>query len=136
MEMDIGTEIAAALPILRAQAESMMDDECVIKILIRHDVDLTTGASVPVYGPRIYPSDETLDWGRCKAQDGARSPRESAEGDADRDAFPLRVDVPMGPPWIPEGAVVTMSDGRRFRVLAPHRKTHQTAQRLPVEQVL
>lgn len=129
MEMDLGAEIAAALPILRAQAESMMTDQCVIEILIRYDVDPTTGASVPVYGPTIYE-------GRCKVQDGARSPRESGEGDADRDAFPLRVDVPVGPPWIPEGAVVTMSDGRRFRVLAPHRKTHQTAQRLPVEQVL
>ena len=129
MEMDLGAEIAAALPILRAQAESLMKDACVIKVPVRHDVDPTTGASVPVYGPPIYE-------GRCKVQDGARSPRESAEGDADRDAFPLRVDVPVGPPWIPEGAVVTMSDGRRFRVLAPHQKTHQTAQRLPVEQVL
>ena len=136
MEMDLAAEIAAALPFLRAQAESMMTDQCVIKVLIRHDVDLTTGASVPVYGPPIYPDDETLDGGRCKVQDSALQARDSSEGDAERDTLSLRVDIPVGPPWVPEGAVVEMADGRLFRVLAPHRKTHQTAQRLPVEEVL
>lgn len=123
----IGGRIEAVLPRLRAEAESIMRDACMIREVVGESVDPDTGAVAVVYGATLYE-------GRCKVQDrGVPASQDAAS--ADRDALGMRIDLPVGPPWIPAGAVATVLDTRRFRVLAPHRKTYQTAQRLPVEEV-
>lgn len=119
--------VAAVLPRLRAEAESMMGDACMIREVVGESVDPNTGAVAVVYGATLYA-------GRCKVQDhGSPASRDSAA--SDRATLGLRIDLPVGPPWIPAGAVADLPGGRRLRVLAPHRKTYQTAQRLPVEEV-
>lgn len=124
--------IEAELPFLRSQAEALMRDTCTIQLVVSRDVDDATGDMVVTYGAPIYGPDVEPHRGKCKVQDGGRQAQGSTAADADRDALDLRVDIPADAPGVPEGAVVQMADGRRFRVLAPHRKTWQTAQRLPV----
>lgn len=125
----IGGRIEAVLPRLRAEAEAMMKDACMIREVVGESVDPNTGAVTVTYGATLYE-------GRCKVQDaGAGRDSNADAADADRNLARSRLDVPVGPPWIPAGAVADLPGGRRLRVLAPHRKTYQTAQRLPVEEV-
>ena len=86
------------------------------------------GEDVSTYGDPVYS-------GKCKVQDRQLQPSESESASSTTDTLGKEVHIPASAPTIRHGAVVTMTDGRTFRVLASHRKTWQTAQRLPVEVV-
>ena len=118
-------DIASALPLLRAEAEALMVDACVIA----YPTGTTAGPGgedVTTYGDPVYE-------GRCKVQDRDLQAREAESASSTSDTLGKEIHLPVDAPTINHGAVVTMADGRTFRVLAGDRKTWQTAQRLPVE---
>lgn len=105
-----------------------MTESCSIAYPLDTQPDPATGEDVTTYGDPVYA-------GKCKVQDRELQPIEEESASSTTDTITKRVDIPVSAPTIAHGAVVTMSDGRVFRVLAAHRKTYQTAQRLPVEVV-
>ena len=105
-----------------------MTESCTIAYPLGVEPDPGTGEDVTTYGPTVYA-------GKCKVADRDLQPDEAESASSTTDRLNKRVDIPASAPTITHGAVVTMSDGRIFRVLSAHRKTHQTAQRLPVEVV-
>lgn len=120
--------LAEHLPRARAHAESMMVDECVIERPDGVTADPETGADV-VVSSQVYA-------GRCRVRDRAATvARESDVAGADVDTRRLEIHVPVGTGPYRTGDVVA-ARGRRFRVLAPHDATFQTAIRLPVEEWL
>lgn len=126
--MTIADSIGVALPELRAQAESLMVDTCVVK----RPTGVTSGAlgeDVTTYAtPYVYD-------GPCKIQDRDLSPREAESGSSTADVLRSELHVPVSAGPFLTGDVVFIDDEATWRVLAPHRKTWQTAQRLPVERV-
>ena len=123
-----GDLIAARLPALQAATEALMVESCTIAYPTGTEPDPLTGEDVTTYSDPVYE-------GKCKVQDRELQARESESASSTTDAVSKRIDIPVDAPTIAHGAVVTMGDGRVFRVLAGHRKTWQTAQRLPVEVV-
>ena len=121
-----GDLIAARLPALQAAAEAQMTESCTIAYPTGTEPDPLTGEDVTTYGDPVYS-------GKCKVQDREMYARESESASSTSDTLTKEVHIPASAPTITHGAVVTMSDGRIFRVLSAHRKTWQTAQRLPVE---
>ena len=121
-----GDLIAARLPALQAAAEAQMTESCTIAYPTGTEPDPLTGEDVTTYGDPVYE-------GRCKVQDRELQARESESASSTSDTLGKEIHLPVDAPTINHGAVVTMGDGRTFRVLASHRKTWQTAQRLPVE---
>lgn len=129
----IADDIAKALPEMQAQAESMMITPCRI---IR-----PTGVTAhPVTGADI-PTSTTVFVGGCKVQTSQPQPRlgESAAAAVTTQSLQVHVPVSSGPYRTndvveildaPDGQVV-----RTLRIEAPHWKSWQTAQRLPVEEV-
>lgn len=124
----LGHDIADALTYLRAEAESLMTDTCTVAYPTGTTADPTTGADVTTYGDAVYS-------GRCKVQDRDLQSSEPESASSTADVYVKELHLPVSAPTIAHGAHVLMSDGRVFRVLAGHRKTWQTAQRLPVEVV-
>lgn len=110
---------------LRAQAESMMTDMCV--------VSRVTGATADVE-VREVPVRSTVYDGRCRLQETQLlDPSQVVAGaTVVTQLYQLQVPVSAGPFRIGDLAKV---GGRQFRVTGLHTKTHQTAQRLPVEEV-
>lgn len=105
-----------------------MTESCSIAYPLDTQPDPATGEDVTTFGDPVYA-------GKCKVQDRELQPIEEESASSTTDTISKRVDIPVSAPTIAHGAVVTLSDGRVFRVLAAHRKTYQTAQRLPVEVV-
>ena len=105
-----------------------MVDACTIAYPTGTEPDPLTGEDVTTYGDPVYA-------GPCKLQDADLQAGEGESASSTADTVKKRIDIPVDAPTINHGAVVTMADGRTFRVLAGHRKTWQTAQRLPVEVV-
>ena len=130
--MSLGTDVAGALPFLRAQAESLMLDTCTVAPVT--GVDESTGA--PTLGSAVYS-------GRCKVQTSQAQEANPEAGGATYTVQRYAVHVPVGA-FVPVvGHVVTITAaaldaglvGRQYRVVALLHKTLATAQRLAVEAV-
>lgn len=124
----LGDAVTLALPELRAQAESMMVDTCVIK-RPTGTASGSLGEDVTTYAdPAVYS-------GPCKVQDRDISPTDAESGSRTADVLRSELHLPVSAGPFAAGDVVFMDDEPVWRVLAPHVKTWQTAQRLPVERV-
>lgn len=121
----IGDDIAARLPELQAQAESMMLTPCTI----RRPTGVTSdddGRDVVAYEPQpVYE-------GRCRVrhrQGVGQGAQESADSYVVVQQYELHVPVAAGPFLVGDVAEV---EARRFRIAGLNTATFQTAQRLPV----
>ncbi len=128
----LGDDLAAVLPELQAQAESMMRDTATITRVTGTTTD-TDGREIPetteVYGPTIEPHK-----GKCKLEANTLVDTSPTVGGATVTIQRYRVDIPVGAGPVQVGDLVECR-GRQFRVTGLHEKTWQTAQRLPVEEV-
>jgi hypothetical protein len=106
----------------------MMVSPCVIRRGGTVTADPVTGEDVVVGGMSVYE-------GGCKVQsrEGEIASAEVAGSTVSSVRWQIHVPVSSGP--YQEGDVVAVL-GRAFRVEAPNVKTWQTAQRLPVSEVL
>ena len=118
-------------------AESRMATPCRVSRPDTTTGDPVTGADVPTAGVKVYA-------GGCKIQDRQASVRdvESAQAAATVQGLEVHLPVASGPYRV--GDVVRILDRpdgpaavvlRKLRVVGLHLKTHQTAQRLPVEEM-
>lgn len=138
----LGYDIAAALPGLRAQAESVMQSTVRIRRKTGTTRDSETGQNVPTWA--------TVYEGPAKLRMGGAQPNDiDASGQRVVEQSPT-VSLPVGAhPDIVSGASadVNVDDegelltnphdpdrvGTTFRVAGPHDQTFSTARRLPVE---
>lgn len=121
----LGEAIAAALPTMQAEAESAMVTPYVARRVTGiHEVN---GRDVPLWG--------FVESGMCKLQSAETVTRDPEVAGASVTVQRHQVQVPVadGPFRIDDRFEVM---GRTFRVTALHGKTWQTAQRIPVEEVL
>lgn len=131
----IGDDLAAVLPELRAQAESMMRDTCVITAEVAGGWNDDTGTY-------DEPTQTTIYSGKCRLRmpraAGARVESGAATWAVDDGVLSLPVD---GSQAVTAGhvAVVTLSNDPlgtvRVTVQATHAQTDSTARRLPVKVV-
>ena len=134
----LGDDLAAALPELRAHAESMMLDACTI----------TGPGSAPVWdeatGEWSTPGSATVYQGKCRVQRADGPPAGSQAGSADWSLNHVRVDLPVATSTaVREGHVVTITAaafdpqlvGVVATVVGEHHKTLATARRLQCEEV-
>lgn len=141
----LGDAIRAALPRLRAQAESMMLDACTITVPGDGEQDPVTGERdrVTVYPDPDWPAEHPWKHGPCKVQSVDGQEANPAAGGAIYTVQRYRVDVPVGSFAPVVGAEVTMGavtfdpnlTGRKYRVVKLLHKTAATAYRLAVEEV-
>ena len=134
--MSLGDDIAAVLPELRAQAESMMRDSCVITGTTAGTWDDATGT----YGE---PTSGTVYAGKCRLRmprtTGSRADAGDASWAVDDGVLSLPVD---GSQAVASGhvAVVTLGSDPMasitVTVQATHVQTDSTARRLPVKVVV
>ncbi|HZL05137.1 MAG TPA: DUF6093 family protein [Coriobacteriia bacterium] len=136
----LGNDIAAALPGLRAEAESRMRDTCTVCPVT--GVNESTGAptlGAAIYGPSVAPR-----YGKCRFVVASVQESDPQAGGATYTVTRGRVDVPVGAFVALTGLVVTSVTsemdpglpGRRFRTQAPSPANSQaTAYRLAVEEV-
>lgn len=121
----LGDAISAALPMMQAEAESAMITPYIARrVTGTHEVD---GRDVPLWG--------VVASGVCKLQSVETVTRDLEVAGASVTVQRLQIHVPVtaGPFRVNDRFEVM---GRTFRVTALHGKTFQTAQRLPVEEVL
>lgn len=131
----LGDDIAAALPELRAQAESMMVDTCKVEYVNGTTWDEGSGTSVPAYATRYE--------GKCRVQTTLTSEANPNAGEREWTVQSLTVAVPMSAIGFEVGDRVTITSaaldadlvGRVFTVVALAHKTHMTARRLRVDEV-
>lgn len=123
--MLVGDAIAAALPELRAQAESLMRDTC--------SVSRVTGAAI--VDEREVPATAAVYAGRCKVQELANVETSPDVAGATVTVLRYRLDLPVSAGPFKVGDIATVG-ARTFRITSMHVKTWQTAQRLPVDEVL
>jgi len=128
----LGEDISALLPQLQSEAESMMITPCRVLHPTGVTVDPETGRETPTY------ADDPVYSGGCKIQerDLEVSPSEIPGGIIPTARWEVHVPVSAGP--FAFGDVVQILGGgdvvRELRVTGLHRKSWQTAQRLPVEE--
>ena len=141
--MTLGDDLAAALPELRAHAESMMRDSCVITDGTGEPTwDEASGSWIPASGGG------TLYEGKCRVTMQDLQPGSAEAGDANYVVSRPRVDLPASSPGpFPAGAVVTftavgsLSDpallSSVFKVVQEtSKKSFATARRLACVEVL
>lgn len=138
----LGDDIALALPELQAQAESMMQTRCRVLRIISIDTDPVTGLDTPVYGdPPVYEGDGNPG---CKIQDRDLqvTPEQIPGGSVPVFRLEAQFPVAAGPFQVGDVVQTFAADDTAyatpvhvFRVSGLHRKTWQTAQRLPVEEL-
>lgn len=111
----------------RQAAERLMIDQCTIS-RVAHGVD----------GDGLDTVTETLVYaGRCKVQSVATQESDIVSAGVPLVVDRLRVDVPVGAGPFAVGDLVQVEGrSRRLRVVGLLEKTFQTAQRLPVEEVI
>jgi hypothetical protein len=134
----LGHDVAAALPALRAQAESLMVDSCTITAPGTPVWDEDAGAYVPGAPTVLYS-------GRCRVQIPQSVPGAPVAGEAEWATSAVVVSVPVaGSEPVKVGATVTITsathdaalDDAQFRVVGiPLAKSHATARRLRCEAV-
>lgn len=133
-------DIVNALPGLQVEAESLMVTPCKVIRPTGVTVDPETGVDAPVYADvPVYESDAVGKPG-CKIQerDLEVNPAEIPGGTMPISRWEIQVPVSTGPFAIGD-VVQILDDGqqvvREFRVTGLHRKTWQTEQRLPAEEL-
>ena len=131
--MDLGADIAAALPELRDQAVSMMRDFCTITRPSAGEWDEASGIYVPPGAP------VTLYSGPCRVRRPNVAEREALAGDADWTLMGAILSIPVdGTPNDMLGATVHVVGcemdpsliGRDLKVTGPHAQSQATARRL------
>lgn len=111
----------------RAAAERLMIDQCAIS-RISHGVD---GDGLDTV------TEELVYTGRCKVQSVTVQESDIVSAGVPLVVDRLRVDVPVGAGPFAVGDLVQVEGrSRRLRVVGLLEKTFQTAQRLPVEEVI
>lgn len=144
----LGDDIAQALPYLRAQAESLMIDTCIITRpgAGKGEFNEATGkydapARVTIYGPGIEPHH-----GKCQlvvqSATNSASPSNSGDRTAIVQGDVLKLPV-IGTGDVSNGDVAKMVTSptdpslvdREFTVTGRHAMTNATARRLPVKEV-
>lgn len=137
--MSLGTAIAGALPGMRAEAESMMTDCCVVRdpSAASRTWDEATGAYTMGTAPVVYS-------GKCLVREASPSPSGSAAGEAAWTVRRVIVHLPVkGSKAVRQGHTVTVTQcpndsamvGLTATVAAFHAQTNSTARRLPCEVV-
>ena len=130
--MSLGADIAAALPELRRQAESMMRDECTITRPGAQTWDDATGGYIPGAPVALYS-------GPCRVRRPNLAEREALAGDADWTLAGAVVSIPVdGTTDDLLGATVHVEHcemdpaltGRDLKVTGPHAQSQATARRL------
>lgn len=126
----LGHDIAAALPEMRAHAESRMRRNCVVRRVLSVDADPETGEDVPVYGPVLYD-------GPCRLRDRQYgSTALDLSGTAPATRSRLELHIPVGSPRLPVHAVVLFDDGTpTYRITDLADGDDVTARRYPLEMV-
>jgi len=125
----LAADILANLPKFQAEAESMMVTPCLVRRPVGVTADPVTGADVPVYeAGSVYQ-------GGCKLQSREGEVRSAEVGSSTSASVRWEIHVPVSAGPFQPGDVVEVL-GRVFRVESPHVKSWQTAQRLPVSEVL
>lgn len=136
--MSLAHDIAAALPLLREEAEARMVDTCAI---VRPGGD-------PVFddesGTYTTPAGSSVYSGRCEVQvsDGLNA-RQAEAGGAEITVTRVTVKVPVSVTGVQVGDVVTITAAvndadlvdTEFQVVGLHAKTYATARRLQVERI-
>ena len=131
--MDLGADIAAALPELRDQAVSMMRDFCTITRPSAGEWDEASGIYVPPGAP------VTLYSGPCRVRRPNLAEREALAGDADWTLTGAVLSIPVdGTTDDLLGATVHVEHcemdpaltGRDLKVTGPHAQSQATARRL------
>lgn len=136
----LGDEVAAELPRLRAEAESLMRDTLVVDVPTGgFDIDPDTLEQVPEYGAPIYAGK-----GRIQ-RSGAVSPREDVVGGGEFGVGTPIAQLPISATGIPRGARVRVTEigpdtdpdllGLVATVQANLAKTHATKRTLVCEEV-
>jgi hypothetical protein len=133
----IGHDVARVLPELRAQAESLMVDACIV----------TAGGGAPTWddanGQWDAPASSTVYEGKCRVQTTLTAEGKPDAGEREWTVQSLAVAVPMSVVGVGIGDIVTVTAsefdpdlvGRVFTVAALAHKTHMTARRLRCEEV-
>lgn len=115
-------------------AEETMAARCRIRRPLTEATDPTTGAVTNTYrDPDVY-------LGKCKIQDSGSQARAVESGPSTVTITPVEVHIPVSAESAAVGDYVEILDDadavlRAFRAERPHRKTWQTAQRIPVTEV-
>ena len=133
--MVIGDDIAAALPELRAQAESLMRDSCVVERRTGRVMDDTSLEYVDSWS-RVYE-------GRCRVQVAATQPAEEVVGGRAFVVTDAVVQLPVGPVDFADDDRVTVTStaydpalvGVVLSVTSREVKTHPVMRRLHVSEV-
>lgn len=136
----LGDAITAALPEMRAHAESLMVDTLVVDVPTGGTtIDPDSLEEVPEYGAPIYNGP-----GRIQ-RSGAMSPRDSVAGGFEFGVGTPIAQLPLSATGIPKGARVTVAaigattdpdlDGLVATVQANLTKTHPTKRTLVCEEV-
>lgn len=134
--MSLASDVAAALPLLRAEAEALMVDSCTI----------TRDGGAPTFDPNTGtytdPAGSTVYTGACQVQlsDGL-SARSSEAGGTELITSRVTVKIPVSATGVRVGDVVTITAAtldpdlvdHRYVIAAEHAKTFATARRLEVE---
>lgn len=122
----IGDLIAGALPLLQAEAESMMTEQCVITRVTGKTLDETT--------LKYVPTTATVYAGPCQLQFGSKRVRDKDAQGQIIGAQENTLKLPAGTTGIHVNDVATITTtGIKVRVAGGFNQTHQTALRLPVE---
>ena len=136
----LGDDIAAALPELRAQAESLMVDTIRVTTSgepTEDDWDEASGTYLPVAPVVAYE-------GKARIRNGNPAPQDADSGETVWAKDLAVISVPVSVDSIDDGMaveVVAIGDGssskvgRRYTVQAPHEQTHSTARRFACQVV-
>jgi len=139
----LGTDLAAALLELRAQAESLMLDTCTVGnptgTITNETTGVVTVTYTNVYGPTIAPY-----YGKFKMQSTTGAPANPTVGGATFTVLRSEAHFPVGAFTPDDGQVVRPTAvvldpllvGRVFRVVSLLHKSMATAYRLGVEEVV
>jgi hypothetical protein len=115
-------------------AEETMADRCRIRRPQGEATDPDSGAVSDTYrDPDVY-------LGKCKIQDSGAQARDVESGSSTVTITPLEVHIPVSAESVAVGDYIELLDDedtvlRAFRAERPHRKTWQTAQRIPVTEL-
>ena len=134
--MSLGADIAAALPGLRAQAESLMVDSCVV-----------TSTGEPVWdepaGEWTAPDGVTVYAGKCRVQLPNVAESNPVAGETEWTVQAAIVSLPVAGSEavrightgvLTSGVFDSRLSGTVYRVTGEHKKTHATARRLRCEE--
>lgn len=134
--MSLIDDILAALPVFRAEAESLMLDTCTItrpgEPVTDPDTGDVTNPSTPVYT------------GKCKVQSKDSATANPEAGEATFTVVSRQVHIPANAADVQDGDVVTITAsrlnlftvGKQYRVSGFTPDTFDTAARLPVKEIL